>query len=82
MANGGNSHQRKIFATAVAKKARELLAGDQAIQARSHHYPWSYRRETGKLERPNIEAYAGLGIAIWLAVVPMTWWLRCILLMV
>jgi hypothetical protein len=32
--------------------------------------------ESGKLGRSSIEAYAGIGIGIVLAVQPMTWWLR------
>jgi hypothetical protein len=34
------------------------------------------------LGRPTVEAYGGMALAIVLGVVPMTWWMKCILLFV
>jgi hypothetical protein len=82
---GGNSRQRRVFNKAVdlavAKKMQEQAGGITVTVPTTVPVAETHKKTLGKLERSNLEAYAGLAIAIWLAVVPMTWWLRCMLLL-
>lgn len=80
---GGNSHDRKVFDSAVqrALSAELIKLGILPPLEADKEPPKRIESEANapRLEKSSIEAYAGITLGILLAVLHMTWWLRALL---